>query len=245
MARPSSKASNSALRRRQALPTPPLYDIYGVLTLQFGYRGVINSFGVFQSYYVDFLQRPPSDISWIGSIGIFCLFLIGIFSGALTDAGFFYPTVICGTGLITLGSLATSASTTYWQILLAQGVCAGLGNGLLFCPALSVVSTYFSWKRSLAIGIAACGTSTGGVLFPLLARQLLPTIGFAWTMRIIGIIQAVVLGIAVICLKPRVPPRPMGAILEWAAFCEPEYLLYGFGSFLVGALSPLSVSQTN
>lgn len=123
--------------------------------------GFINSYGVFQSYYVTALSRPPSDISWVGSIQVFLLFFIGTFTGRLTDAGYFRPVFIVGALLGCLGLFMTSLSTQYWQLFLAQGVCSGLGNGCLFCPSLSLLSTYFSKKRSLAIGIAASGSATG------------------------------------------------------------------------------------
>ena len=51
----------------------------------------MNSFGVFQTYYVDFLGRSVSDVSWIGSIQVFLTFFIGTFTGRLTDAGYFRP----------------------------------------------------------------------------------------------------------------------------------------------------------
>ncbi|KAJ2989573.1 hypothetical protein NUW58_g3405 [Xylaria curta] len=50
--------------------------------------GFINSFGVFQTYYMELLDLPPSDISWIGSITVFLTFFIGTFTGRLVDAGF-------------------------------------------------------------------------------------------------------------------------------------------------------------
>jgi len=55
-----------------------------------------------------------------------------------------------------------SLSTQYWQLFLAQGICCGLGNGFLFCPAVTLVSTYFDKKRGVALGIAASGSATGG-----------------------------------------------------------------------------------
>ena len=59
-------------------------------------RGFINSFGVFQTYYVTALSRPPSDIAWIGSIQVFLLFFIGTFTGRLTDAGYFRQVFLVG-----------------------------------------------------------------------------------------------------------------------------------------------------
>ncbi|KAH0433851.1 major facilitator superfamily transporter [Colletotrichum camelliae] len=194
--------------------------------------GVINSFGAFQSHYAQTLNRPPSDISWIGSFETFLLFFIGSFTGRLTDAGLFRPVALVGSVLVVLGSIATSFSTQYWQIFLSQGVCVGLGNGCLFCPTIALVSTYFQKRRSLAIGITACGSTTGGVLFPAIVRQLLPRVGFGWTMRAIGLVQLVALAVAMLSLRPRLPPRRTGRFVEWVAFSDMEYTFYGIGAFL-------------
>lgn len=188
---------------------------------------------------MDALHRSQSDISWIGSVEIFLLFFIGAITGRLTDAGFFRPLFLTGGVLIVGGALATSASSQYWQIFLAQGVCVGLGNGCLFCPAVAVVSTYFQRRRSLALGLGACGSSTGGVLFPIMVRQLLPRIGFEWTIRTIALVQCVLLAVAFLCLRPRIAPRKTGQLIEWAAFKEAEYVLYALACFM--ASTPLFV----
>lgn len=194
--------------------------------------GYINSFGVFQTYYATELALgPPATISWIGSIQVFLLFFIGTFTGRLTDAGYFREVFLLGTTFQLLGIFTTSACTKYWQLFLAQGVCMGIGNGCLFCPTVATVSTYFSKKRGLAIGMTACGSATGGLIFPAMARQLLPTVGFPWTVRAIGFIQALGLVLANIGLRRRIPPRKAGALVEWAAFGELEYTFYAAGSF--------------
>lgn len=193
--------------------------------------GFINSFGVFQTYYVSQLDRPPSDISWIGSIQVFLTFFIGTFTGRLTDAGFFRPVIICGTIFMTLGIFTTSAATQYWQLILSQGLCMGIGSGCIFCPSISTVSTYFHKKRSFAIGITACGSVTGGLIFPAMARQLLPTAGFGWAVRAIGFVQLATLLFTVFFMKSRLPPRRSGSLVEWAAFRELEYAFYAGGMF--------------
>lgn len=126
----------------------------------------------------------------------------------------------------------TSLSTSYWQLFLAQGICTGLGNGLIFCPALSLLSTYFSTKRSLAIGIAAAGSATGGVVFPAIVQQLLPKIGFAWTVRVVGFVMLAVQLVTLTFTKPRLPPRKTGPMVEWGAFKELPYVLFAVAMFL-------------
>ncbi|KAK7992048.1 riboflavin transporter MCH5 [Apiospora saccharicola] len=193
--------------------------------------GFINSFGVFQTYYTNLLGRSPSEVSWIGSIQVFLTFFIGTFAGRITDAGFFRPVLACGTFFLILGIFTTSAATTYWQLLLSQGLCMGLGSGLLFTPAISVVSTYFDKKRSLAIGIAASGSVSGGLIFPAMARQLLPAIGFGWTVRAIGFVQLATSLFANLFMRPRLPPRRAGSLVEWSAFRELEYTFFAAGMF--------------
>ncbi|KAH0543281.1 hypothetical protein FGG08_002344 [Glutinoglossum americanum] len=194
--------------------------------------GLINSFGVFQTYYVEALRRPPSDISWVGSIQIFLVFFIGTFSGRATDAGYFHYIFAAGSILQVVGIFATSFATTYWQLFLSQGVCQGVANGLSFCPTLALLSTYFSKKRGLAIGIVASGSATGGLVFPALVQQLLPRVGFPWTVRIMGFIVAGTLIIAGIFIRARLPPRRAGPLVEWVAFKEVPYVLFSIGMFM-------------
>ncbi|ORY60914.1 major facilitator superfamily domain-containing protein [Pseudomassariella vexata] len=193
--------------------------------------GFINSFGIFQSYYATVLDRPPSDISWIGSLQIWLTFFVGTFTGRLTDGGLFRPVLMLGTVLITIGIFTTSAATQYWQLILSQGLCMGLGSGCVFTPAISTVSTYFHKKRSLAIGIAASGSVTGGLVFPAMARQLLPTVGLGWAVRAMGFVSLTTMVFANFFMRSRLPPRTTGSLVEWGAFKELEYTFYAVGMF--------------
>jgi MFS family permease len=195
--------------------------------------GFINTFGVFQPYYTTALSRPPSDISWIGSVQIFLLFFVGTLTGRVTDAGYFRAVLLLGSAFQVIGIFTSANATQYWQVFLSQGVCMGLGNGCLFCPTMAVLSTYFAKRRMFAMGVAACGAATGGLVFPSMARKLLPTVGFAWTMRAIGFIQLASLVVANGFLRTRIPPRRTGALVGWVAFRELEYTFYALGSFLV------------
>ena len=107
----------------------------------------------------------------------------------------------------------------------------GLANGFIFCPTIATLSTYFSSKRSLAIGIGACGSATGGIIFPLIARFLIPRAGLPWTLRTIGFVQLVALIFCNFFLRPRIPPRKAGPLVEWAAFRTLEYTFYAIGAF--------------
>jgi MFS family permease len=193
--------------------------------------GYINSFGVFQTYYIGALDQSPSDISWIGSVQVFLLFFIGTFSGRATDAGYFRHTFVFGTILILLGVFMASLYTEYWQLFLAQGICTGIGNGLLFCPTLALLPTYFTKNRAMAVGLAASGTTTGGMIIPGIFEALLPRVGFGWTLRVLGLIMLVFQLIAFALGRTRVPPRSIGPLVEFSAFKEIPYLLFAIGIF--------------
>ncbi|MCJ1341413.1 hypothetical protein MMC09_006709 [Bachmanniomyces sp. S44760] len=198
-----------------------------------GTWGYISSFGVFQTYYVDALGHTASDVSWIGAIQVFLLFFIGTVSGRATDAGLFKHVFIAGSFFEIFGLFMTSLSTKYWQLLLAQGVCTGIGNGLLFCPTLTLLATYFTKRRALAISIAASGTATGGLLFPGLVEVLLPRIGFPWTVRVLGFCMLALQLVALAFVKTRLPPRKSGPLVELSAFKELPYALFTIGMFFM------------
>ena len=193
--------------------------------------GYLSSFGLFQSYSTSTRDVSPSAISWIGSIQIFLVYLIGTFSGRALDAGRYHGTVRLGSFLQVLSIFMTSISSQYWQLFLAQGVCKGIGDGLVFCPTVSLVATYFSKKRSLAMACTASGGAVGGIIFPLIARQCLEPLGFGWTVRIMGFVVLFNSVLVVLLARVRLPPRKAGPLVEWTAFKEPAYSLFCVGMF--------------
>lgn len=193
--------------------------------------GYTTAFGVFQTYYESSLGVSPSTISWIGSIQIFLLFGIGTFSGRATDAGLFRHVYIAGAVFQLVGVFCTAVSTKVWQLFLAQALCTGIANGLQFCPAMALVTTYFAKRRALAVGFTAMGSCTGGIVIPIIVQQALPKIGFPWTIRIIGFIMLAFNIITISFYRTRVPPRKSGQLVDWASFKEAPYTLYCISMF--------------
>jgi len=191
--------------------------------------GFVNSFGAFQPYYESILPEPASTISWIGSVQACLMFSLGIITGRALDRGWFRPTVAVGIAIQLLGIFALSFSHTYWQFLLTQGFCTGVGGGIFFVPIMGLCSTYFSTHRGIAIGIITTGNSLGAVIYPVVVRQLLGKIGFGWTIRVLGFLNVVCLLIALAFMKPRLPPRKAGPLIEWEAFTDVPYCLHVLG----------------
>ncbi|KAI0429921.1 major facilitator superfamily domain-containing protein [Xylaria sp. FL1042] len=192
--------------------------------------GYANSFGAYQAYYTQTLSESPSTISWIGGIQVLLTLVTGLVTGRLLDAGFFVPLFFVGIITQVLGIFLMSISVQYWQLFLTQGVLSGLGAGIYFTPAVSLVSTYFDKRRGFAVGLATTGNSVGGIVYPLIVRELIPKLGFAWTTRVIGFLNLGLLSIAFAFMRPRLPPRRSGPLVELSAFKD-----FRFAGFLVSS----------
>lgn len=91
---------------------------------------------------------------------------MGALSGPIYDAGYFRHLLMGGTVLLVFGQLMLSLCTTYWQVLLAQAICIGIGCGALFVPSVAILNTYFTTKIATALGLAASGSSIGKSKLP-------------------------------------------------------------------------------
>jgi len=207
----------------------------------------VSSFGVYQTYYEKELLSASSaiQISWIGSIQAFLLMVVGVSTGPLFDRGYLNSLLLVGSIFTAFGIMMTSICKEYWQVVLAQGICIGLGAGCLFVPSLAVVSTFFTTKRAIATGIAVSGNSIGGIIYPIVFRQLQPSLGFGWATRIIGFITLALLVIAVACMWSRSPPKPARALFQPSAFKSWAYTPQSFGTMFgfVGLYIPIFYIQ--
>lgn len=151
-------------------------QVFVSFLLVFNGFGYFSSFGLFQAHWTEVLHSTQSDIAWVGSISLFLLFFLGTISGPLMDRGHFRSILAVGCAFQILGAFSTSAVYTYWQLILAQGVVQGIGNGMLFTPCVALVSTYFTKNRAFALSLAACGAPIGGIIFPLVSSLLVSLI---------------------------------------------------------------------
>ncbi|GME70535.1 unnamed protein product [Ambrosiozyma monospora] len=84
------------------------------------------------------------------------------------------------------------------------GVGFGAGSAIIMAPAIGAVSHYFpKSQRATAIAIAGSGGCVGGFLFPAMLRKSYETLGFAWSMRCVALIDLICLGIMLIFVKER------------------------------------------
>ncbi|KAL4793915.1 major facilitator superfamily domain-containing protein [Aspergillus venezuelensis] len=204
-------------------------SVVGVFCVFVNTWGLISTYGAFQEFYQTALLRDESSsaISWVGSIQATLIVLVGLVSGPLVDLGYLRFLVASGSFLIVFGMMMTSLATEYYQVILAQGFCVGIGGGIAYIPALVVISTYFTTKRPIAIGCASIGSSVGSVVFPIMFRQLQPKIGFGWTVRSIAFINLLLAIITCVVLCRRTGKK-IGArsLIDWKAFRDTPFMLF-------------------
>ncbi|KAJ7151404.1 MFS general substrate transporter [Mycena crocata] len=202
--------------------------VLGSALILFSTFGVSLSFGVLEDHYTRiFLNKSSaSDVSWIGSMQLFLGalihpsvafmltfnsdFSIGLPAGRWFDDGHFRLLMISGTSiyLFSFFMLSICEPNKFYQVFLAQGCGMGIGMGLLFVPAVSLPSHYFRAKRSLVMGMVFAGSSLGGVVFPIILNHLINgPVGFAWGIRIVAFITAILLIIGNLLTKPRLPTK--------------------------------------
>ena len=80
--------------------------------------------------------------------------------------------------IVVLATVITAECKEFWQLLLCQGFLTGLSCGMIFSPLPTIISQWFKKRRSLAFGIMATGSSLGGTIIPIAARNLIELIGY-------------------------------------------------------------------
>ncbi|KAK7733906.1 hypothetical protein SLS53_008056 [Cytospora paraplurivora] len=210
-----------------------LHVVAGFMLL-FNSWGILNAFGVFQTYYESgaLFDRSSSDIAWVGALQMFMVLLMGVVVGPLYDRGHLRLLLLVGSFGVVFGHMMLSLCSDFWQVVLAQGFVIGIGAGCLFVPCVSLLPTYFSTRMGLALGLAYSGSSLGGIIYPIILYRLLSPLGFAWSVRIMGFIALGTLVIPLVVMRIRVgPPKPRGFI-DWTAFTDIPYVILVIAIFL-------------
>lgn len=83
-----------------------------------------------------------------------------------------------------LSAFATNVFTLY----LTMGFGTGFGFGMIYLPAIVSVTMYFERLRSLATGIAVCGSGFGTVIFAPIIKYLIANYNWQGALMIISVI---------------------------------------------------------
>ncbi|KAF9783217.1 MFS general substrate transporter [Thelephora terrestris] len=243
---PSEKKEEEDVEASPTIPTPPVDDfpdgglaawsvVFGSTCAIFATFGLVNAWGVFQSYYKRILipETDTSTIAWIGSIQYALVFFPGLIAGRLFDLGYFKRTMFISSVILAVATVLTAECQEFWQLLLCQGLLTGFCCGMIFSPIPAVASQWFKTRRALAFGVMSTGSSLGGTIIPIAASNLIELIGFKWTMRVIALIELFMLTIANLTLRRRIEARKQtGPFFAWHDFKKPAFNVFAIGGIL-------------
>lgn len=158
--------------------------------------------------------------------------LVGAVVGPVYDRGHFRWLLVIGTFMVVFGHMMLSLCHTLWQAILAQGFCIGIGAGALFVPAVAIMPSYFNTKLGLAIGLAASGSSMGGIIYPIAFFKLIPEVDFGWSVRILGFIVLATLMVPLFVMRMRVKPPKARAMFDPTVFTDLPFMTFVVGSLI-------------
>ncbi|PLB48493.1 MFS general substrate transporter [Aspergillus steynii IBT 23096] len=197
--------------------------------------GILNSLGVLQAWTSthQLSDYSASSIGWIYGAFSFFLFSGGMYFGTILDSH--GPLLILLPG--TIGAVASliflSLSQEYYQIFLAFSVLGGLSFSTLLVPPVAAVGHWFNERRGFATGIVFTGGGLGGVSFPLIVLFVAPQIGFAWSIRVIALITAILCAVSCLTIKTRLPPKKTDSFFDLKALRDIKYSSTSAAIFLV------------
>ncbi|WP_239017358.1 MFS transporter [Seongchinamella sediminis] len=155
----------------------------------------------FFTYAVSLLTQPVQEsfdvsvemVMYSLTLGTFAgLFAMPV-AGVLLDKLSLRALFAAGIVLFALGLWLLGQTTTIVQYIVVFGITMALANALAGAMISSaVVSRWFIDNRGKALGIAATGTSVGGVLIPGLVTYWLPDYGWRGTLENLSIVMLLI-----------------------------------------------------
>ncbi|OON21248.1 hypothetical protein X801_02859 [Opisthorchis viverrini] len=114
-----------------------------------------------------------ASLSFPGALLSGITLLIGPVAGALVNR-FDYRSVAVVGAVIATVCILSSALITYdlnW-FAITFGLLGGIGCGLVYLPAITVVGHWFDQHRAFVVGLAMCGNGFGAGILPIVTRWL-------------------------------------------------------------------------
>lgn len=198
--------------------------------------GMHLSIGTLQDYWElnQLAAYPPRDVGWISSLFVYLGLALGIAAGPVVDR--YGPRYVLLFGSVTyeVAIFLLAECRTYWQFMLCCGILAGATTAALTTTSLTIVAQWFKARRAFAQGIAMAGSAVGGVVIPLLLRAtLLTSLGYQWSIRILGFVFLVCLTLGNLLLKPRLhrSPKKQVSIFSLSLYRDARFAWLAIGVF--------------
>jgi OFA family oxalate/formate antiporter-like MFS transporter len=127
-----------------------------------------------------------AQTSWVFTIAIVFFALSFIVAGRIQDLKGPRLCAAIGGALVSAGFILASVTSSLIGLYLSFGVVVGLGNGFGYATPTPVGSKWFPDKRGLVIGLMVGGYGAGSAILGPLATQMVASMGWRPTFRLLG-----------------------------------------------------------
>jgi len=213
--------------------------------------GICASYGVYLNHYLSndiFPGASDIDYAFVGGANFGAALVTAPGVNWLLRKFGTRPVMFSGCVIWAVGWIAASWATTLWQLILSQGLCIGVGLGLIWQPSTGVISQWFLKKRSMAQGFTSAGSGVIGIIYSASTTHMIERLSLAWSLRITGISSFVMLCMATWLIRdrnkivrPTIHPFDVNIlrryqvwmVLGWSVFSLLGYmvLLYSLGNY--------------
>ncbi|XP_046748576.1 monocarboxylate transporter 9-like [Diprion similis] len=147
-----------------------------------------QSFGlVFESRFSE-LGMTATETSFIFSFTAAIMCSLGLINGPLMKKFSFRTVAYLGTTFIFFGICLAAFAESLGTIIAAYCIFIAIGQGMMYSAISLALNTYFSKKRSVAMGLTITLTGLGPILMPQLIVRFLNSYGTTGTILILAAI---------------------------------------------------------
>ena len=176
--------------------------------------GIIAMMAISSPQYVWTLFTGPlnqklgttlAELQWTFSLLIILQTWFSPFQAYLVDR--FGPRTLISIGALLSGGswIASGYVDNLWVLYFTYGVIGGFGTGIIYVGIIGLMVRWFPDRRGLATGLAAAGYGFGAFFTSFPIDSMIKSSGYAHTLIVWGIVQAVIGVLAAQWL--RVPPE--------------------------------------
>ncbi|KAI8138982.1 major facilitator superfamily domain-containing protein [Fennellomyces sp. T-0311] len=181
---------------------------------------------------VEAIEAPDGELTWIGSLWYCLCNITGPFyiwmSSKIDDR----YTVAAACILSTLSMILASFTNEVWQLYLTQGIMSGIGASLAWFSCMRGPQEWFSKRRGLAVGITMSASGAGGLTFSNIAQACFKTIGWRWSLRVLGFMQFALLAVSAACCLRLNPPQKNVSFVDIKDLKNKKFLILFFIHFI-------------
>jgi MFS family permease len=167
------------------------------------------SLGMFLPYMPQDIDASIADISGAMAISMIGAAFLQPLTGAMIDK--FGGRVVLSLGLASAGLslIGTSFASSQWQVVIFMGVGGAIAYAAASpVSATSIVASWFSRRRGIALGIATSGTKLAMVILPPIIAALI--VVSTWRIAMFWLGAAVLALVPAVLWSPHFDPRRQG-----------------------------------